>query len=289
MTSNNSSSSIRIAFIGGGNMAAAIIGGLINHNAKPDNILAIDPFPASRDNLSNTYKVRVAADCESASNFLATANLVIFAVKPQQFKEAAAQYKAAISSQLNINAVVPLVLSIAAGIRLENISKWVGSDRVVRAMPNTPALIGKGVTGLCSAQTLAKEDRQLIETACNAIGKFVWVDKESLIDSVTAVSGSGPAYVFAFLEALQAAGEAQGLSTEQAKVLALETLVGSAALAANSTDSPTTLREKVTSKGGTTFAALEVMREKSWGETLKQAVDAAAKRGEEMGREFGRD
>ena len=288
MTSNNANS-FRIAFIGGGNMAAAIIGGLINHNTLPENILAIDPFPGSRDNLSNTYKVRVAADCQSASNFLATANLVVFAVKPQQFKEAATQYKQAIDSELNANSTYPLVLSIAAGIRIENISKWISSQRVVRAMPNTPALIGKGVTGLCSAQTLAKEDKALVETACQAIGKFVWVDKESLIDSVTAVSGSGPAYVFAFLEALQAAGEAQGLNPEQAKVLALETLVGAASLAANSTDSPTILREKVTSKGGTTFAALEVLKEKSWGEALKLAIDAAAKRGAEMGQEFGRE
>ncbi len=288
MTSNNANS-FRIAFIGGGNMAAAIIGGLIKHNTLPDNILAIDPFPGSRDNLSNTFKVRVAADCQSASNFLATANLVVFAVKPQQFKEAATQYKQAIDSALNANSTYPLVLSIAAGIRIENISKWISSQRVVRAMPNTPALIGQGVTGLCSAQSLAKEDKALVEAACQAIGKFVWVDKESLIDSVTAVSGSGPAYVFAFLEALQAAGEAQGLNADQAKVLALETLVGAASLAANSTDSPTILREKVTSKGGTTFAALEVLREKSWAETLKLAIDAAAKRGAEMGEEFGRE
>lgn len=280
---------MRIAFIGGGNMAAAIIGGLIQHNALPENILAIDPFPGSRDNLSNTFKVRVAPDCQSASNFLATANLVVFAVKPQQFKEAAAQYKQAIDSELGANAKHPLVLSIAAGIRIENISKWISSNRVVRAMPNTPALIGKGVTGLCAGQTLAKEDKGLIEAACQAIGKFVWVDKESLIDSVTAVSGSGPAYVFAFLEALQAAGEAQGLNQDQAKVLALETLVGAATLAANSSDSPTTLREKVTSKGGTTFAALEVLKEKSWAEALMLAIDAAAKRGAEMGEEFGRE
>ena len=170
-----------------------------------------------------------------------------------------------------------------------DISRWLKTQRVVRAMPNTPALVGKGVTGLCSAQTLSKNDQNLVEKACEAIGKFVWVDKESLIDVVTAVSGSGPAYVFAFLEALQAAGQAQGLHEDQAKVLALETLVGAATLAANSSDSPTVLREKVTSKGGTTFAALEVLKEKSWANILSLAIDAAAKRGAEMGEEFGHD
>lgn len=284
----NTTQSVRIAFIGGGNMASAIIGGLINHGTAPDDILAIDPFPGSRDNLEKTFKVRVAADCETSSNFLAIADLVIFAVKPQQFKEAAHQFTLARSAQIS-SEKNPLILSIAAGIRLVDISRWLKTQRVVRAMPNTPALVGKGVTGLCSAQTLSKNDQNLVEKACEAIGKFVWVDKESLIDVVTAVSGSGPAYVFAFLEALQAAGQAQGLHEDQAKVLALETLVGAATLAANSSDSPTVLREKVTSKGGTTFAALEVLKEKSWANILSLAIDAAAKRGAEMGEEFGHD
>ena len=280
--------SVRIAFIGGGNMASAIIGGLIHHGTSPDHILAIDPFPGSRDHLEKTFKVRVAADCQTSNNFLAVADLVIFAVKPQQFKEAAHQYTAAIVSK-NSSDKTPLILSIAAGIRLVDIARWLHTQRVVRAMPNTPALVGKGVTGLCAAQSLSKNDQDLVEKACKAIGKFIWVDKEPLIDAVTAVSGSGPAYVFAFLEALQAAGQSQGLNEDQAKILALETLVGAATLAANSTDSPTVLREKVTSKGGTTFAALEVLKEKSWAQTLSLAIDAAAKRGAQMGEEFGRD
>lgn len=289
MTNSKSTQSIKIAFIGGGNMATALIGGLISHGAKPDHILAIDPTPASRDNLTAKFQVRTANDCDSAANFLSIADLVIFAIKPQQFKEAATQYKNALAKEVSAQSQRPLILSIAAGIRIDDMIRWIGYDRIVRAMPNTPSLIGKGVTGLCSAKTLSKEDQGLIETACQAVGQFVWVEKESLIDAVTALSGSGPAYVFAFLEALQAAGESQGLSTAQSRVLALETLVGAATLAAQSEDSPTTLREKVTSKGGTTFAALEVLREKQWGETLKIAIDAAAKRGAEMGEEFGKD
>lgn len=271
-------------------MATALIGGLISHGGTPDNILAIDPTPASRDNLTTKFKVRTANDCDSAANFLSIADLVIFAVKPQQFKEAATQFKDALAKEISTQSQVrPLILSIAAGIRIVDMIRWIGYDRIVRGMPNTPSLISKGVTGLCSAKSLSKDDQSLIETACQAVGQFVWVEKESQIDAVTAVSGSGPAYVFAFLEALQAAGESQGLSNAQAHVLALETLVGAASLAAQSDDSPTTLREKVTSKGGTTFAALEVLREKNWGETLKLAVDAAAKRGAEMGEEFGKD
>lgn len=291
MTNLKSTQSIRIAFIGGGNMATALIGGLISHGATPDNILAIDPTPASRVNLVAKFKVRTANDCDSAANFLSIADLVIFAIKPQQFKEAATQFKDALTKEIGGQAQIqrPLVLSIAAGIRIVDMVRWIGYDRIVRGMPNTPSLISKGVTGLCSAKSLSKEDQLLIETACQAVGQFVWVEKESQIDAVTAVSGSGPAYVFAFLEALQAAGEHQGLSTAQARVLALETLVGAASLAAQSEDSPSTLREKVTSKGGTTFAALEVLREKNWGDTLKIAVDAAAKRGAEMGEEFGKD
>lgn len=288
--------SILIAFIGGGNMATALIGGLIGNGANPDNVLAIDPTPSSRDHLSHQFKVRVANDCNSAANFLSIADLVIFAVKPQQFKEAAEQFKSALAKEITGNtngsgdssSKRPLILSIAAGIRLVDIIRWIGYDRIVRGMPNTPALIGQGVTGLCSAKSLSKEDQALVEMACSAVGQFVWVEKETQIDAVTAVSGSGPAYVFSFLEALQAAGESQGLSTSQARILAIETLVGSAALAAQSEDSPTTLREKVTSKGGTTFAALEVLREKQWSDILKTAIDAAAKRGAEMGEEFGK-
>lgn len=274
--------SLRIAFIGGGNMAAALIGGLIKNGANAGHILAIDPMPATRENLANTFQIQVAPDCAAAAKFLAESDLVIFAVKPQQFHEAATQCKAA------LNGAKPLLLSIAAGIRIDDMARWVGYDRIVRAMPNTPALISKGVTGLCASASITEADRKIVELACTAVGTYTWVSNEGLIDAVTAVSGSGPAYVFAFLEALQTAGVNQGLTNEQAKLLALETLVGAAMLAANSSDSPTTLREKVTSKGGTTFAALEVLKEKHWAAILNDAVDAAAKRGTEMGHEFGK-
>jgi pyrroline-5-carboxylate reductase len=275
--------SLRIAFIGGGNMAAALIGGLIKNGAQAQDILAIDPMQATRDNLVKNFQIQVASDCDAAKAFLAASDLVIFAIKPQQFFEAATQFKSALNGP-----ATPLILSIAAGIRIEDMVRWVGYDRIVRAMPNTPALISKGVTGLCANKSISASDRRNVELACQAVGSYTWVDTENLIDAVTAVSGSGPAYVFAFLEALQAAGVNQGLNNEQAKLLAIETLVGAAMLAANSEDSPTTLREKVTSKGGTTFAALEVLREKQWGSILNEAIDAAAKRGAEMGQEFGK-
>lgn len=289
MSSQITTASMRIAFIGGGNMASALIGGLIHNGALPDHILAIDPMPGSRDNLSQLFNVRVAPDCASATNFLSVADLVIFAIKPQQFKEAAAQYQLALKSNAASKLADPLILSIAAGIRLVDMARWLDSSKVVRAMPNTPALVGRGVTGLCAGPGISKTDRGLVEIACQAVGKFTWVANESLINAVTAVSGSGPAYVFAFLEALQSAGESQGLDAEQARLLAIETLMGSAMLAEQSSDSPTLLREKVTSKGGTTFAALEVLREKEWQKALELAVDAASARGAEMGEEFGKN
>jgi pyrroline-5-carboxylate reductase len=182
----------------------------------------------------------------------------------------------------------PLILSIAAGIRLKDMSRWLDHARCVRAMPNTPALIGKGITGLFADAAVNQDDRALVETICLAVGQVVWVAEEKLMDAVTAVSGSGPAYVFAFLEAMQSAGEKLGLDATTARQLAYATLEGATQLAHNSDEHAGVLRERVTSKGGTTAAALEVMKQHGWHGILEKAIDAASQRGKAMGDELGK-
>jgi pyrroline-5-carboxylate reductase len=165
-------------------------------------------------------------------------------------------------------------------------AKWLGHSRIIRAMPNTPALISEGMTGLYADSKVSSVDRQLASDICSAVGKVVWVESEKQMDDITAVSGSGPAYVFAFLEALEKSAIAQGLTLEQARLLAIQTLQGAAKLAANSSESPATLRERVTSKGGTTFAALQILEQHHWSEIMMKAVAAASQRSAEMGEEF---
>jgi pyrroline-5-carboxylate reductase len=183
----------------------------------------------------------------------------------------------------------PLIVSIAAGIRLKDMSRWLDHTRCVRVMPNTPALIGKGITGLFADQAVNEADRDLAQTICNAVGQSVWVLEEKLMDVVTALSGSGPAYVFAFLEAMQSAGEKLGLDPASARKLAYATLEGATQLAHNSDEHAGVLRERVTSKGGTTAAALEVLEQQGWHEILGRAIDAANQRGKAMGDELGKD
>ena len=207
------------------------------------------------------------------------------AIKPQDFKIAAL----ALAPKLkHASATGPLVLSIAAGIRLDDMSRWLDHTRCVRAMPNTPALIGKGITGLFADAAVNASDRALAQTICTAVGQTVWVSDEKLMDAVTAVSGSGPAYVFAFLEAMQSAGEKLGLDAKTARQLAYATLEGAIQLAHNSDEHAGILRERVTSKGGTTAAALEVMKHHGWHEILEKAIDAASQRGKTMGDELGK-
>jgi pyrroline-5-carboxylate reductase len=182
-----------------------------------------------------------------------------------------------------------LILSIAAGIRLKEMSRWLDHARCVRAMPNTPALIGKGITGLFADTAVNESDRALAETICNAVGQAVWVKEEKLMDVVTAVSGSGPAYVFAFLEAMQSSGEKLGLDAVTARKLAYATLEGATQLAHNSDEHAGVLRERVTSKGGTTAAALETLKQLDWHGALEKAIDAASQRGKAMGDELGKN
>jgi len=274
---------LKIAFIGGGNMANAIISGLIQNGLNPNNLLAIDPSESARNVLIEKYHVMTQADILSSKKFLQTASLVVLSIKPQQMLEAMTALSMCLKE---LPESQHLILSIVAGVRLIDIEKYLDRARIVRAMPNTPALIQKGVTGLYRGKNVNGDDIELIEIVCKAIGQYVWVDREELLDIVTALSGSGPAYVFSMIENLIESACLLGLSYDQARLLATQTIIGAGELALQSSESPTILREKVTSKGGTTFAALEVLREHHWGQALQEAIKAAAKRAQELGDEF---
>ena len=211
---------------------------------------------------------------------LERAAVIVLAVKPQQLREVATQLKPYCKEQV--------IVSIAAGIREPDISRWLGGyDKIVRCMPNTPAMIGRGVSGLFALPGVSVAQRTMAQDLMRAVGETVWLDDEAQMDAVTAVSGSGPAYVFYFIEALQQAGMELGLSEAQAKTLALATFTGASQLAAQSAEPIQILRERVTSKGGTTFAALTSMNDSAISSAIIRAVKAAAQRGKELGDEFG--
>ncbi len=273
----DSLSSVRIAFVGGGNMACALIGGLIARGAAASRLAAIDPSEAQRASLAARFGIATHA---APSADALDADVVVLAVKPQQMREAVAAVAPHLRSQL--------VLSVAAGVRAADLSRWLGGGaRIVRTMPNTPALVGLGATGLAAYPGTSEDDRRLAESIMGAVGIAVWVDDESKLDAVTALSGSGPAYVFRFVEAMIEGGVALGLSPEQSRRLALQTALGAAQLAATSDEPPSVLRERVTSKGGTTAAGLAVMAQQGLPATVAEAMAAACRRSEELGREFG--
>jgi pyrroline-5-carboxylate reductase len=274
-----------ITFIGGGNMGRALICGLIKNGFKAGQISVVEANTTTAQQLQDDFKVQVIPNLENIAFDFAKNNVLVMAIKPQDFNIVA---KGLAPKLKHASAPSPLVLSIAAGIRLADMSRWLDHTRCVRAMPNTPALIGKGITGLFAGANIAPDDRALAETICNAVGQSVWVPEEKLMDAVTALSGSGPAYVFAFLEALQSAGEKLGLDTLTARKLAYGTLDGATQLAQNSSESASVLRERVTSKGGTTAAALEVLNQEGWHAILEKAIAAADQRGKVMGDELGK-
>ncbi|MDB5886154.1 MAG: pyrroline-5-carboxylate reductase [Polaromonas sp.] len=265
-----------IAFIGGGNMASAIIGGLLRRGLAAHQIQVIEPFAEQRAKLAQQFQVEVS---EAPGESLRRAALVVWAVKPQTFHEAARQSRAHTPSALH--------LSVAAGIRSDTIAGWLGTERVVRAMPNTPALIGQGITALYARTAATDADRLAVERVVQTTGEFLWLDQEAQLDAVTALSGSGPAYVFYFIEAMVQAGTAMGLSAGQAHQLAVGTFVGASALAKEATEPPDVLRARVTSKGGTTHAALMSMEQSGIQAHFIQAMQAARLRAGEMGDEFG--
>lgn len=266
-----------IAFIGGGNMAGALIGGLLRSGWAPDAIAVIDPGAAQRTALESRFGVRTFAEADAN---LARADCVVWAVKPQLFKTAAAPCAAHVGGALQ--------LSVMAGIRSDAIAHATGTDRVVRAMPNTPALIGEGMSGLYARAAVSADERAQVERLLAPTGQMLWVEQEGLLDAVTALSGSGPAYVFYVLEALIEAGTAMGLSAAQSRQLAMATFSGATALARDSSDAPDVLRERVTSKGGTTHAAITSLDADGVKAAFVRALKAAHRRAGELGDEFGR-
>lgn len=237
---------MKIAFIGGGNMAAALIGGLVKRGVDASGLLAVDVNEDARQRAQAQFGVRTAAAVDAT---LAGYDAIVLAVKPQVLKDVALALAPHLTTQL--------VVSIAAGIRGADLSRWLGDyPRVVRTMPNTPALVGLGVTGLSALPGVDAAGRDLASKVLGAVGETVWFDDESQLDAVTAISGSGPAYVFYFIEALQAAARQLGMNDEQGRALAVATFAGAAQLAVQSGEPAGVLRERVTSKGGTTAAAL---------------------------------
>jgi pyrroline-5-carboxylate reductase len=272
-----------LAFIGGGNMASAILGGLVQRGLAPQAVRVVEPFEEARQRLQTSFGVQAQA---AAGPALAGAALVVWAVKPQTFKEAAGQ--AAPHFNHGSAADAALHLSVAAGIRSDSIARWLGSERVVRSMPNTPALVGQGMTALFAREAVTAADRALVDAVIAPTGDYLWVEQERQLDAVTALSGSGPAYVFLFLEAMIEAGTQMGLEAEQAKRLAIATFSGAAALAREASEPPSVLRERVTSKGGTTYAALTAMQAARVPQAFIEAMHAAGRRATELGDEFGK-
>ena len=269
--------STSIAFIGGGNMASAIIGGLLRQGVAAEQIEVVEPFEAARAALQEQFGIQAQAEAGSA---LARAGLVVWAVKPQTFKDAAAAVAPHTADALH--------LSVAAGIPTASIAQWLGSERIVRAMPNTPALIGQGITGLFARAAVNDEAKALVEQVVASTGKHLWVAQEEQLDAVTALSGSGPAYVFLFLEAMVQAGVDMGLGAHQSYQLAVATFQGASELAARSSEPVEVLRQRVTSKGGTTHAAISHMQQAQVPEQFVAAMRAAEHRAKELAEEFGR-
>lgn len=270
---------MKISFLGGGNMAHALIGGLVKQGYSTADIKVIELSADGRARLQSAFGVQVFAGPEDAA---LEADVLVLAVKPQQMRAALAPLAGRLRQQL--------VVSIAAGLRLDAIGRWLGGyGRLVRTMPNTPALIGAGVTGLYAAPQVSGAERAAAEQVLAAVGSTVWVAEESQMDGVTAVSGSGPAYVFYFIEALEAAALAQGFDGPAARKLALETVLGAARLAAGSDESPAVLRQRVTSPGGTTERALASLEADGVAASVVRAVQAAQARGQELGGLLGAD
>jgi pyrroline-5-carboxylate reductase len=267
---------MKIAFIGGGNMAVALIGGMQRAGlGHPVSVLEIDA--ARRKQLEDQHGVAAHG---AAGAWLGECEAVVLAVKPQQMSIAVESIRPFL--------VRPLVLSIAAGVRASTLARWLGSDVIVRTMPNTPALIGAGLTGATALAGVTRRQRDLAEQILGAVGQVVWFDDESLLDPVTAISGSGPAYVFFFIEAMQQAARDMGLDEAQARTLAVQTFVGAAQLAAASPEPVSVLRERVTSKGGTTAAALASLDADNVKSAIVKALHAANARAKELGDELDR-
>ncbi|RYF77463.1 MAG: pyrroline-5-carboxylate reductase [Comamonadaceae bacterium] len=266
-----------IAFIGGGNMASAVLGGLRRAGLAADRFEVVEPFADTRERLAADHGVNALS---AAGDALQRCALVVWAVKPQVFAQAASATRPFLPP-------LALHLSVAAGIPSGSIAQWLGTERVIRAMPNTPALVGQGTTGLYARPAVDAGGRAQAEQLLAPTGRLLWVNEESALDAVTALSGSGPAYVFYFIESMVEAGLEMGLTPEQAHQLAVGTFTGASALAASASEAPATLRERVTSKGGTTHAAITSLEAARVKDQFKTAIRAAQQRARELAQEFG--
>ena len=270
---------MKVAFIGGGNMATAIIGGLLAKGFRAGDIAVAEVDAQARARLANTFGVSTV---EAPGSEVRHVDAIVMAVKPQQMRVAGQALAPHLGKQL--------VITIAAGIRLADLARWLGGHRrIVRAMPNTPALVHAGVTGLYAPEAVGEADRHAVEQLLQAVGTTVWFDREGDLDAVTAVSGSGPAYVFYAMEALEAGARELGIAPEKARALALGTFVGAAKLAAGRAEDPAKLRAEATSPGGTTERALSVLEGAGVKAKFVEAVKAACERSRELGDEFGKD
>ncbi|KND58465.1 Pyrroline-5-carboxylate reductase [Candidatus Burkholderia verschuerenii] len=268
---------MKIAFIGGGNMAAALIGGLIKRGTSPADVYAIDINDEARERTAKQFGIATGAAVDGK---LADYDAIVLAVKPQVLRSVAETLAPHLSKQT--------IISIAAGIRASDLSRWLnGYTQIVRTMPNTPALIGMGVTGLAALPGVNDASKKLASQVLEAVGEAVWFDDESMLDAVTGISGSGPAYVFYFIEAIQEAACQLGMDEAQGRALAVATFTGAAQLAAQSGEPASVLRERVTSKGGTTAAALASFDAQGVKDAIVRGALAAQARAKEMGDEFG--
>lgn len=269
----------QIVFIGGGNMARSLAGGLVADGYPPERIRATDPDARQRERLGGRLGIAVSDDNRAA---VADADVVVLAVKPQVLREVAVDLGPALAQRR------PLVISVAAGVRAGDIGRWLGFDGpIVRCMPNTPALLQSGVTALYPNEHVDAGQRDVAESILRAVGTVIWLDDEALLDTVTAISGGGPAYFFLFMEALEAAAVARGLPDDKARLLVIETALGAARMALESEDDPATLRANVTSKGGTTAEALAELERGDLRDVVDRAIGAAAARAAELGDQLG--
>jgi pyrroline-5-carboxylate reductase len=275
---------VTIAFIGGGNMATALIGGLLVRGRPAADFRVVEPLAPQRLKLGGRFP-GLGLHAESDSAAISGAALVVMAVKPQQMRAAAH----ALAPQLRA-APRTVVLSIAAGIRIADLARWLGGHaRLVRAIPNTPALVGKGISGVYASEGVDAAGRDACAGLLAAVGDVLWVADEAMLDAVTGVSGSGPAYVFYFLEAVEEAARTLGFAPDDARRLAYATFDGAIALAKSSPHNPSELRAQVTSKGGTTERAIAAMEDAAVKVKIVAAVRAAAQRASELGDALGKD
>ena len=270
-----------IAFIGGGNMARSLVGGLVAAGTPSRTISVSEPQPELRKVLQEDFGINVHADNISAAT---GARVIVLAVKPQVLQQVVVPLGSLVAEQQ------PLLVSVAAGITAPSIELWAGSQpALVRVMPNTPALVGAGISALYANKNVDEDQRKLAETIMSAVGKTVWIEDESLMDTVTAVSGSGPAYFFYVMQAINDAAMNNGLDAATARLLTLETALGAARLALESAEDPGTLQKRVTSPGGTTEAAINVLDSSGVNDAFQNAVSAARARGSDLAKLLDKD